>query len=537
MQSFLQRQKIAARSVLQLKENPPICLSESDETAIDKPEIANSPSREQQDKEDIDVNPRKWSIWKKLCATLIVTAISFVVQYASAVDSAAAERIQAEFGVSAVAESLATGSFPNHSSNKMSSILKFASNYYKGLFLVGFGVGAPIAGPLSEIAGRNPVYIISFVLFMLCTMGAGLAPNIGAQLALRFLAGMFGSTPLVCAGGTVSDLWDPVDQIHIFPIYATGGFFGLAVGPAIGGLIADSRIVGWRWVEWSTLVLSGAVLLLVLLFQPETYAPTLREWQTAAATVKIASADGEIFSAGIIENTEQVSGFQRFKAKIGPALYRPVQLSYSEPIIIMISVYLSVLYIIIFTFLPGYTFIFTNTYGFSPAERGLSFFGLGVGFLLALATTIPITLQSRKIIQRTGKLSPESRLWFAMIGVPTIPVGLFWMAWTTRASISCWSAIAASALLGFGILCVFISSYQYIIYTYEQLAASGLVFVTFTRYLVAGGMVEVGIPMYENLGVAWALTLLGILSAVLIPIPFSLFYWGPRIRQWSKHVK
>lgn len=407
----------------------------------------------------------------------------------------------------------------------------------KGLFLVGFGVGAPIAGPLSEIAGRNPVYIISFVLFMLCTMGAGLAPNIGAQLALRFLAGMFGSTPLVCAGGTISDLWDPIDQIHIFPIYATGGFFGLAVGPPVGGLIADSHLVGWRWVEWSTLVLSGAVLLLVLVFQPETYAPTLREWQTAAAAAKIASGDEEISSAKSIGNAEQASGFQRFKAKIGPALNRPVQLSYSEPIIIMISVYLSVLYIVIFTFLPGYTFIFTNTYGFSLAERGLSFFGLGVGFLLTLATTIPITIQSRKIIQRDGKLSPESRLWFAMIGAPTIPIGLFWMAWTTRASISCWSAIAASALLGFGILCVFISSYQYIIYTYEQLAASGLVFVTFTRYLVAGGMVEAGIPMYENLGVAWALTLLGILSVVLIPIPFSLFYWGPKIRQWSKHVQ
>ncbi|PON26416.1 hypothetical protein TGAM01_v204892 [Trichoderma gamsii] len=514
MQSFIQRRKIAAQSVLQLTENPPISLSESDETAVNKPELSNSPPSEQQDRQDIDVNPRKWPLWKKLSATLIVTAISFVVQYASAVDSAAAERIQAEFGVSAVAESLATG-----------------------LFLVGFGVGAPIAGPLSEIAGRNPVYIISFVLFMLCTMGAGLAPNIGAQLSLRFLAGMFGSTPLVCAGGTVSDLWDPVDQIHIFPIYATGGFFGLAVGPAIGGLIADSKIVGWRWVEWSTLVLSGAVLLLVLLCQPETYAPTLREWQTSAAIAKVASGDGEVFSAGIIGKTEQLSGRQRFKAKIGPALYRPVQLSYSEPIIIMISVYLSVLYIVIFTFLPGYTFIFTNTYGFSLAERGLSFFGLGVGFLLALAMAIPITIQSRKIIQRDGGLSPESRLWFAMIGAPTIPIGLFWMAWTTRASISCWSAIAASALLGFGVLCVFISSYQYIIYTYEQLAASGLVFVTFTRYLVAGGMVEVGIPMYENLGVAWALTLLGILSVVLIPIPFSLFYWGPQIRQWSKHVK
>lgn len=41
-----------------------------------------------------------------------------------------------EFGVSEVAESLATG-----------------------LFLVGFGVGALVAGPISETIGRSPVYI------------------------------------------------------------------------------------------------------------------------------------------------------------------------------------------------------------------------------------------------------------------------------------------------------------------------------------------------------------------------------------------
>lgn len=109
MQSFIQRRKIAAQSVLKLTEKTPISLPESDETAVYKLTISNSPPHNQEDKDDIDVNPRKWPIWKKLDATLIVTAISFVVQYASAVDSASAERIQAEFGISAVAESLATG--------------------------------------------------------------------------------------------------------------------------------------------------------------------------------------------------------------------------------------------------------------------------------------------------------------------------------------------------------------------------------------------------------------------------------------------
>lgn len=110
MQSFLQRRQIAARSVLRLTEKPPIISSDSDETVVTKSTISNLPPSEQHDQEDIDINPRKWPMWTKLGATLTVTSIAFVVQYASAVDSAAAERIQAEFGVSAVTETLATGS-------------------------------------------------------------------------------------------------------------------------------------------------------------------------------------------------------------------------------------------------------------------------------------------------------------------------------------------------------------------------------------------------------------------------------------------
>lgn len=56
-----------------------------------------------------NLNPENWPFFRKPGTTLLVTAISFTVQYASAVDSAVAEKIQAEFGVNAVVESLATG--------------------------------------------------------------------------------------------------------------------------------------------------------------------------------------------------------------------------------------------------------------------------------------------------------------------------------------------------------------------------------------------------------------------------------------------
>jgi len=68
------------------------------------------------------------------------------------------------------------------------------------------------------------------------------------------------------------------------------------------------------------------------------------------------------------------------------------------------------------------------------------------------------------------------------------------MAWTNYPSISYWSGLLSSVLLGYGILCISISSYQYLIISYELYAASALVSLTLIRYVAAGGMVELGIP-------------------------------------------
>ena len=399
---------------------------------------------------------------------------------------------------------------------------------------MGLALGAPVAAPLSEISGRNPVYLASYASFMLLTIGTALVRNIAGQLILRFLAGVCGSASLVCAGGTVSDLWSPLEQIYIFPVYAIGGFMGLAVGPAVGGAIAGSPVVSWRWVEWSTAIMAGVILVLVVLLQPETYGPVLLQWkrqmmiacvqdhETGNSALPVEEGIGRITTTGSMARVRTME----YGANVLNAFYRPVVLAISEPAIIMISIHLSLLYIVIFTFLPGYTFIFTSTYGFSLRERGASFLGLGVGFLLTVLPVLHVYRIVRRQVEQDGKIRPETLLCYSMIGAPAVPASLFWMGWTARESISPWSAIAASVLFGFGVLCIFFSSYQYIIHTHGQYAATGLVAITLIRYLVAGGLILVGMPMYETLGVPNTLTVLGSIAAALVPIPFYLYRNG-----------
>ena len=275
-------------------------------------------------------------------------------------------------------------------------------------------------------------------------------------------------------------------QVYAFPIFANGAFMGPIFGPVVGGFIGESTLVSWRWTEWITLIISGGVLFMVILFQPETYAPILLKWKAA----KLRELTGDDRYKGEIEIREEA-----FIHRLGRALYRPFLLTFSEPIIILIALYLTVIYIILFTFLNGYTFIFTETYGFSQGITGLSFIGIAIGLCLS-SCLIPLIYKSAKKdlakIQAEGKsrLPPEFRLLFGKCGAPAIPISMLWMGWTAYPSISFWSPLGASVLFGYGILCVFISSYQYIIDSYEIYAASALSSVTLIRYVAAGGMVS-----------------------------------------------
>jgi multidrug resistance protein len=358
------------------------------------------------------MNPHNWGYWTRIRATILIAWIGFIVGFASSIDSAALTQASSDFGVSEVVEVLAS----------------------TGVFLIGFGFGALFAGPISETVGRNPVYIATMAIYMIWIMASALAPNIGAHIVFRFLAGFFGSTPLTCAGGSISDLWNPMERVYAFPVFANAAFMGPIFGPVVGGFVGQSSLVSWRWTEWITLIISGAILVMIVLFQPETFAPILLKWK-AAHLRKITGDNRFVAQTEIRANT--------FWHRLLHALYRPFILVAREPIVILFALYLTVVYIILFTFLDGYTYIFGDTYGFSEGITGLAFIGIAVG-LCAASLLIPLIHHWAKrdlaaAQEQHGpdaKLPPEKRLWFAMFGAPAVPISLFWMGWTNYASIS-----------------------------------------------------------------------------------------------------
>ncbi|TQV93257.1 MFS transporter [Cordyceps javanica] len=510
MEAYFQYQRVrrAVRQTLSGEKNggsdsdtivPPqeaSCVLEANHNCLGEPTLAESIAIDSVilvgwDGPDDPLNPMNQSTGSKIFMTLLVSLIALSVTAASAIDACGVREYSEHFHVSEVVGSLATG-----------------------LFLIGFACGSLLSGPFSETFGRNAIYSSTMLLYLVFIMASGLAKSIASHLVFRFIAGFFASTPLSCAGGTVADLWSPLEKTWAFPLYAIPAFAGPMVGQLIGAYIPST--LGWRWLEWIMLILGGAILVAVLLFQPETYGNMILYWK---ASILRDETGNERYRAPIEMKRESLG------QRLTLAVYRPFAMFYSELILMLVSLYLTIIYIVLFTFLEGYTYVFGETYGISEGLTSVCWAGMLVGNLFVIGLVPIVYSWTAKALSRSSSstIVPETRLWYTMLGgAVAVPISLFWMGWTSNPNISIWSPLVASVLFGFGVTTIFIVSYMYLIDAYDTYSASALGFLVFTRYIVAGGVTVAGGPIYRSLGVPYTLTILGSISAAMALVPYLL---------------
>ncbi len=131
-----------------------------------------------------------------------------------------------------------------------------------------------------------------------------------------------------------------------------------------------------------------------------------------------------------------------------------------------------------------------------------------------------------------GKVLPEDRLPPVIIGSFLLPIGLFWLAWTSDTG---WVAqVIAIFFVGAGIMLIFGVGIVYIIDIYLPVSASALAANTFIRSMVACGLPLAAPNMYQNLGTSWATSLLGFLTLLLVPAPFLFYRYGEHLRRNSR---
>jgi MFS family permease len=110
-----------------------------------------------------------------------------------------------------------------------------------------------------------------------------------------------------------------------------------------------SEAGGWRWLYWIQLILSACVWILITFTVPETYAPRL----LANRAKKLRKETGDSKYV-----TEQDLDTRPFSQRLTLFLLRPFQLLFQELIVFFISLYMSVLYGLLYMFFVAFPIIY-----------------------------------------------------------------------------------------------------------------------------------------------------------------------------------
>jgi hypothetical protein len=170
----------------------------------------------------------------------------------------------------------------------------------------------------------------------------------------------------------------------------------------------------------------------------------------------------------------------------------------------------------------------------TPVVGSLPFIGLFIG--VCFATFVNLGNQSRyaRISDAAlGKPVPEARLAPMAVGGFLFTAGLFWFGWTATPSISWLSPVFATLFIGAGFNIIFQQCINFLVDTYGIYAASAVSANTFLRSVFAAGLPLAAQPMFHNLGVGSAMSILGIVATFAIPVPFVFMKYGLALRKKS----
>lgn len=218
-------------------------------------------------------------------------------------------------------------------------------------------------------------------------------------------------------------------------------------------------------------------------------------------------------------------------------LTRPVRMILFEAIVLFTCMYLSIAYAIFYLFFEAYPLIFEGIYGFSTGTAGLPFIAIGVGAFLSVGIFMywdAALVRAKRTDARWAHVEEYRRLPLACLGGPLYVVSLFWLGWTADPDIHWIVPILSGIPFGIGFMLIFMALLNYVTDAYEIFAASAMAATSACRSIFGAVLPLAARPMYKNLGIAWASSLLGFLSLAMCIIPFAFIRYGDRIRSNSR---
>jgi DHA1 family bicyclomycin/chloramphenicol resistance-like MFS transporter len=138
-------------------------------------------------------------------------------------------------------------------------------------YFVGFALGQVVYGPLLDRFGRKRPLYVGLIVYILCSIGCALAPNLRTFVALRFLEALGGCVAQVGAIAMVRDFFPAKESAKIFSLLFLMIGASPLLAPTIGSLLMSG--LGWRWIFVLLATIAFVILSVTFFLLPEGHQP------------------------------------------------------------------------------------------------------------------------------------------------------------------------------------------------------------------------------------------------------------------------
>lgn len=271
------------------------------------------------------------------------------------------------------------------------------------VFMLGFGGGQIMMGPLTDRLGRKPVMLTGLVLFAVASLLCAFSTSIEMLLAARFLHGLAGASGPVISRAIVRDSFDGARAASLFGYLAALMAVVPMGAPILGGILHDAY--GWQSIFLAMVALAALVFGFYGFGMAETLPPEKR------ITLRLST---------IIANWKTLLGDTYFLG-----------------FIICTALLMGAL----MSFVTSASVVFQSVFGLGPQTFSYFFAAMVSGFIIGSLTT-----------GRLSKVIGPHRL--VTIGLLLVAAGsLNQLLWAVLAEPTLWSLMAGqiSVSLGFGL--------------------------------------------------------------------------------------
>ncbi|WWD21484.1 hypothetical protein CI109_105970 [Kwoniella shandongensis] len=396
------------------------------------------------------------------------------------------------------------------------------------LFCWGFAIAPLMLAPLSEEFGRRWTYIVSVVIYLLGTLMTALSKNVATMLISRFIAGSAGSVGATLVGGTIADIYIPANRGLPSSIFAVMAIAGSGIGPLVFAWVESSPKLEWRWVWWIQMMIIGALIPFIFMAMRET-----RESVILRRRAKNLRKERGLIDGGRYTARSEV-GKVGFLEAVKTSSTRPITFLFVEPVVLFMSLWVSVAWGVLYTQIGGLPYIFRRIYGFSTNQVGLVYITIIIGAFLGFGVNFAQDAIYRRRVEKDGV---EARLYAPMFSGVTLALGCFLYGFTSSPTIHWIAPCIGLVIIIASIMTIYISCFVYLSECYGSYASSAIAAQSFLRNVFGGAFCFFIIQMYDGLTIRWTIFTWGCVSLVLAAVPFLAFFRGLQIRARSKYSK